>query len=150
MLAPMSEAACTLNHGRRFRFSLRTFLVVPTVICCWLGYEVNWLRQRQAFISYERTLHAAHFANHGWNIGTHPTYASVSAPSPPGLLWFFGEQGYENVSILTQVAIPKQITSKERQRLAQARSLFPEAKIQTIHVFNLAPFGHAETVGEPE
>jgi hypothetical protein len=37
--------------GRWFRFSLRTLFVVVTVFGCWMGYEVNWIRQRRALLS---------------------------------------------------------------------------------------------------
>jgi hypothetical protein len=31
---------------RWFRFSLRTLFVVVTVFACWLGCQLNWIRQR--------------------------------------------------------------------------------------------------------
>ena len=34
---------------RWFRFSLRTMLVVVTMLGCWLGYQFNWIRQRNEF-----------------------------------------------------------------------------------------------------
>jgi hypothetical protein len=36
---------------RWFRFSLRTLFVVVTLLCCWLGYQLNWIRQRHAVLS---------------------------------------------------------------------------------------------------
>jgi hypothetical protein len=32
---------------RRFRFSLRTMFVLVTALCVWLGYQLNWIRQRR-------------------------------------------------------------------------------------------------------
>ncbi len=31
-------------NRRWLRFSLRTLFVVVTVLCVWLGYELNWIR----------------------------------------------------------------------------------------------------------
>ena len=31
---------------RRFRFGLRSFLAIVTVLGCWIGYETNWIRHR--------------------------------------------------------------------------------------------------------
>ncbi len=36
---------------RWFRFSLRTMLVVVTLVGCWLGYQLNWIRERQRLIA---------------------------------------------------------------------------------------------------
>jgi hypothetical protein len=33
------------------RFSLRTLFVVVTVLGCWLGYQLNWIRQRHDFLA---------------------------------------------------------------------------------------------------
>jgi hypothetical protein len=35
---------------RWFRFSLRTMFVLVTVLCIWLGYYLNWIRQRHDYI----------------------------------------------------------------------------------------------------
>jgi len=36
-----------LPPRRWFRFSLRTMFVVVTVFAVWLGYQVNWIRERK-------------------------------------------------------------------------------------------------------
>jgi hypothetical protein len=41
---------------RWFRFSLRTLFVLVTVSCVWLGYHLNWIRERQAFIAEMESL----------------------------------------------------------------------------------------------
>ena len=34
----------------RFRFNLRMMLVVVTLVGCWLGYSLNWIREREKLI----------------------------------------------------------------------------------------------------
>ena len=41
----------TAPNRRWFRFSLRTLFVVVTVFGIWLGYELNWIRQRHEMLS---------------------------------------------------------------------------------------------------
>ena len=36
---------------RRWTFTLRTLFVVVTVFGIWLGYEMNWIRERHAFLT---------------------------------------------------------------------------------------------------
>ena len=64
----------------RLAFSLRTLLVVVTLIGCWLGYQLNWIRQRHALLK-SNTVRLRH------------DYFLFDAPPAPGLLWIFGEQG---------------------------------------------------------
>jgi hypothetical protein len=34
-------------HNRRyFQFSLRTLFALMTILCIWLGYQLNWIRER--------------------------------------------------------------------------------------------------------
>ena len=104
----------TAPKRRWFAYSLRTMFVCVTVVACWLGYSLNWLRQRHAVIEDSKACH------------------EYSEPrSAPGLLWLFGEPGYEDIN-------PRYYTSNwhpffgpaaamehrtERQRI---RALFPE------------------------
>jgi hypothetical protein len=40
------------NRRRWFRFSLRTLFVLFTLLSipfCWIGYQLNWIRERQEF-----------------------------------------------------------------------------------------------------
>jgi hypothetical protein len=117
---------------RLFRFSLRTLFVVVTVFCVWLGYNLNWLRQRRAVIQDSQSIQLI-----------------MEPRSAPGLLWVFGEQGYQQL-------IPHYYTSAwdppfspadlrelrlERQRL---RALFPEA--ENVQLECEPPFSDASTM----
>ena len=44
------------RNRRRFRFSLRTLLVVVTVVCVWLGLEFRFVREREAWIRVNKAL----------------------------------------------------------------------------------------------
>ena len=94
---------------RWFSFSLRTMFVLLTAICVWVGYEVNWIRQRQD------RLESLHVADH---------VDSVSIRAP-GFLWLFGEEGHQHL-----VVADNQMT---RDELKVLRSLFPEAHISVVN-----------------
>ena len=51
ILLVLGVVAAFINtpYRRWFRFSLRTMFVLVAVFGCWLGYEMNWIRQRHAF-----------------------------------------------------------------------------------------------------
>jgi hypothetical protein len=90
--------------------SLRTRIIVVTVVGCWLGYAVNWIRQRHAVL--ECPVNCSTFV------------IPVEAPSAPGLLWIFGERGVADLSLMLRRSDPK------ANRIS---SLFPEA-VLTFYV----------------
>ncbi len=90
----------------RFRFSLRTLLVVVTLVGCWLGYQLNWIRQRHAAFQ-DRRLQIVRLSP--------PAYS----PGAPQLLWLFGERGITGVYLMDP-----ELTPGDLKRL---KSLFPEA-----------------------
>ena len=45
----------TAPKRRWFRFSLRMMFVVVTVFGCWLGYELNWIRQRHEISNHRHS-----------------------------------------------------------------------------------------------
>ena len=92
---------------RWFRFSLRTGFILLTVLCAWVGYEVNWIRQRrEQFASKQVAEHVDSF--------------DIRAP---GLLWLFGETGH-------RFLIVKQgVSPSEREEL---KSLFSEAQLNFV------------------
>jgi hypothetical protein len=93
-----------MNPRRRwFRFSLRTMLVLVTVLCLLFGLakpQLALIREREAFLDREDI---------GWNSD------DVSAP---GLLWLFGAHGCWHVYV----------PYGDHQLASEAKRLFPEAR----------------------
>jgi hypothetical protein len=87
----------------RRRFSLRALLLLVTVFGCWLGYQVNWIRERNDFL------------------GRHPLanryVMSRTARAAPGYLWLFGEHGRAMLFV------------SHPDDAEQAKRLFPEANV---------------------
>jgi hypothetical protein len=91
-------------------------LVLVTVVCVYLGWAMNWIRQREAFlkqsgISYYGVL--------------------MSDPKPPFALRLLGERG------LTRIYMHS--GSHEEAAIELAQRLFPEALISYGDVFMPGP-----------
>jgi len=73
------------KHTRRwFQFSLGTMFVVVTAFNCWLGYELDWIRQRhEAFDRYQ--------------IRSMDVPEIEKTPQAPSGLWMFGEAGIRSI-----------------------------------------------------
>jgi hypothetical protein len=102
---------------RWFQWSLRTLFVVVTVFGCWLGYELNWIRQRHRYLEDQADLRAR-FPG--------AIQSSAVPVDAPGFLWLFGERGHGGeLSILVLEADPGHFADIGAE-IAKARSLFPE------------------------
>ncbi len=90
------------------RFSLRTLFVLVMVLCVWLAYQVNWIRER-------------HKAKVGFG---HIRIGGAIKPShaPLPLNWF-GEEGH------SFIMIPDFHSKEEIDRI---KALFPEAEAVDI------------------
>jgi hypothetical protein len=114
---------------RSFRFSLRTLFVVVTVFACWLGYQLNWIRERHAYLSKADAFFAgAPLApsRFRWNVtmADDPDLqrwsASVGLPArAPWSLRIFGEPAVAMIDV----------TDEEfaQDWVKRGRRLFPEA-----------------------
>src|SRR5438552_1939151 len=77
---------------RRLQFSLRTLFVVVTLLCVWLAWEVNWIRQRHALLASHKVFLFDELVG--------PTPKDTPPPAP-GMLWLFGETGVQNMVVWT-------------------------------------------------
>ena len=94
------------------RFRLRTMLIGVAVLAvpmAWVGYQLNWIRQRQAMLESGRV----------YPTGKHGMASEVPAP---GWLGLFGETGWRFLSSVE--ATPEEF--------AEATRLFPESEVVTL------------------
>jgi hypothetical protein len=138
----------TAPKRRWFRFTLRTLFVVVTVFGIWLGYELNWIRQRHAVLSGPHVVSYVSGVN-----GVSPVQALA-----PWSLRLFGERGAYLVFLAfvdderaSHCASPienderlGQLNSIELFELERVTQLFPEASVVTGGVFS-----HAEALENP-
>ena len=118
---------------RLIRFSLRTFFIAVTVLCLWLGYEFNWIRQRHAFLARQ------HQIAHEFNLATIdfdyvvPRVEILSRSSPSaGLLRLLGEEDNSAMDVLVVVdddAVDMSCPIDAYIEVRTAQRLFPEALI---------------------
>ena len=102
--------------NRWYRFRLRTLFVVVTVIACWLGYELNWIQERQQVRAWLET------SEHSWYAPS-LVGAKVQANAPWGLS-LFGEKGVVGIGVdVDDFAGPIPYTP------ATLKRLFPEARV---------------------
>ncbi len=118
----MSDAA---PKRRWFRFSLRTLFVVVTisaVVLGWRAYSLNWIQERQK---------AGVLAEPPWDVPR--IVVGSEEGSAPGLLWLFGERGYDRLRIAFPDEADKHRLSNEQQQvLERIRSLYPEATVEVV------------------
>jgi len=89
----------------RPRYSLRALLVVMTLFALFFWYHINWIKQRRAAIA---SGYVTTFEGPG-----------ETPPPAPGLLWLFGEKGYNGILI----------EAHTDDELEPGMSLFPEAAV---------------------
>ena len=105
----------TLN--RRIQFALCGTLVASVaVLSCWLGYELNWKRDRQQARTWLAAQEGSWYA---------PSLAGARVQaSPPWVLQLFGEQGVVAIGLdVEQFKGPVPYSPDVMKRL------FPEARV---------------------
>jgi hypothetical protein len=90
----------------KLRFSLRTLLLLVTVLLVWLGYYVNWKHQRRQ---------ALELPHNFWR-----RWPPESVEMPFGLL-LVGDEPREGIDLPP---------STSDEQLAQMQKLFPEAEVR--------------------
>jgi hypothetical protein len=107
-----------------FTFSLRTMFVVMTVLCCWLAWESNVVRQRQSVLRDLKTkpgievTTAADWAMRFDSTATVPPPAQI-----PLVRRWLGDEAIQEIGYIENYYEPP----PELSRLAR---IFPEAKLQ--------------------
>jgi hypothetical protein len=108
------------NQRRWYQFSLREMFVLTFVVSiplAWVGYSLNWIRQRHDAMGPLRRLNALQIQSP--DLFGHPEAKPTTAIAPC-CLWLFGEQGQGELHVhdYPNGTSPKKL-----------RKLFPEAKI---------------------
>src|SRR5262245_11385059 len=111
-----------------FRFSLRSLFVAVTVLCCWLAWEVNIVRQRQAVLKTLRAdpIYTVTTADE-W-ARRYPTGLIDEPPTRIGLIrrWL-GDEAIQDIGYRTHY---RELSKTELADIARA---FPEAKLLKDH-----------------
>ena len=103
------------------RYSLRTLLIGMTAVCCFLAYEMNWIRQRRAFFDADEN-----------------RYASFGSTPAPGFLWLLNARGYSVFCIPVPLEATTVNDARERTisasypLLQRCKALFPETEIHVV------------------
>lgn len=91
----------------RPRFTLRALLIAATLPAFFSWYHLDWIQQRRAIVK-------------SGAVNVAESHDSFHRPAAPGLLWMFGEQGYQTISIKGD---------SSREEAEQLHALFPEGLI---------------------
>jgi hypothetical protein len=130
----------SLAPKRRWSFSLRTLFVVVTVFGGWLGYELNWIRQRRSVVEIPNIecIDSLRLAEVG-----------LEGPNAPFMLRLLGEPGYKVLRIPMvdeqfvwannssnfnphwpeMGGLEPHLTEGNRAELRRLQRLFPEAEV---------------------
>lgn len=115
---------------RGFRFGLRTMFVAVTLFACWLGYQVNWIHQRNNFLAEQRERFAAFGELDNYDVNERfleNRYGKSTTQAPAGL-WLLGERGHVEIRIMViDEDPPKEFSAYED--CGRGQHLFPESRI---------------------
>ena len=104
-------------------------------MCVLTGFQAKWAYDRQAFIASEVLARQVHRRHHIHDWGATLTGRGKNPPAAPGFLWVFGEEGFSSVCVLVEAQNVKALTDHDWDRVQEARRLFPEASVFTVHVW---------------
>jgi hypothetical protein len=110
------------RHRLRLRFSLRALFIAITLVAIWLGYHVNWIRQRHEAITWleqhdEAVWNVDMFEPHSWS------------------LRLLGE-GRQSSRSISPTAWESRDLTTFRKQLAKISALFPECEIYNRSTFD--------------
>jgi hypothetical protein len=114
---------------RWFRFSLRTLFVAVTVFGCWLGYQMNWIRQRHVVLKQQNV--GKYFDTQGEDpLQAYPFPIAVANPiNAPWPLWMLGQRGVARIDIIFTGSDVRNLNALEESEWLRVKRLFPEAEV---------------------
>jgi len=89
----------------RFAFSLRTLFVVVTIFGVWLGYQLNWVNQRRAFleeIADSEFLCLRPVGSFGDQRAGLPWSLKLLGEKPEYMIWLWVEPGESKAELTTR------------------------------------------------
>jgi hypothetical protein len=125
------------TRRRWYQFGLGAIFLVVTVLACllaWVAYDLSWIQQRRQFLAKELVARDQHPLHGRWNCNV----ATIEWAAP-ALLGLLGEQGTEGVIVLVESQTTDELTCRDRERVARAEGLFPEAVIRRLRVLGSEP-----------
>ena len=115
---------------RWLRFSLRTLFVLVTLFCVWLGYSLNWIRQRRQELVWARSHGQVFLDGISKNCYTPKGQAIELVDNPaPWQIRILGERGVWVIYIQT----PSKPDAEFVQHVQSIKRLFPEARVHKMN-----------------
>ena len=103
-----------MKPRRWFRFSLRTFFGLTTLLAVWLGVQVKWIRDREAALTWIQGTERSDWSAY-WSDGV---YEVRNRQAPWSIRWL-GAQGVARIGIFD--------LKHSRYSIERMKALFPEA-----------------------
>ncbi len=101
----------------RWSYSLRALFVVVTLFACWLGYQLNWIRERHALLGGPVPSNTTTLRDKGILV------CQDGEANAPLELRLLGERGCYAILTRLRASDPE---------LARIRELFPESIVEPI------------------
>ena len=110
----------------RPRYSLTTLFLLVTVFGCWLGYSLNWIKQRREFLALDNVSHIVATYEDWTFFHGRPVDKRIEQPNAPGILRLLGEEGVAAISVT-----PNGSAAVVGEQIDCGRLLFPEALVSS-------------------
>jgi hypothetical protein len=123
----------TPQPRRWFRFSLRTLLVVVTVGCVWLGFQVSWIRQRQKLLAEDQAISDI-LGNYICGVTSDDLEPIGSTKANQLWLTLLGQPSVKECRVFYMMEDDDRTEAKDISKVQRARQLFPESLIIAVYV----------------